>query len=88
MRTTIELSDSTYRALRAEALRRNARGFSPIVEDALIAYLAASPERERLIAAIADADGAWSEDDVRELEATRAELWSTWQTDQFSTRTS
>jgi hypothetical protein len=88
MRTTIELSDATYRALRAESLRRRIRGFSPIVEDALVAYLAAGPERDRLVAAIANAEGAWSDEDVRELEGTRAEVWSTWQTDRFSTPTS
>ena len=88
MRTTVELSDATYRALRAESIRRDIRGFSPIVEEALAAYLAAAPERERLSAAIADAEGAWSEDDARELEATRAEVWATWQTDRFSTPTS
>jgi hypothetical protein len=87
MRTTVELSDATYRALREEALSRGIRGFSQIVEAAIVAYLAAAPERDRLIAAIAAAEGAWSDDDVRELEAQRAEAWSTWQTDRFSTPT-
>ena len=88
MRTTIELSDATYRALRAEELRRGVRGFSPIVEEALVSYLEASPERERLRAAIAGAEGSWSDEDVSELESRRAEVWSTWQTDRFSTPTS
>ena len=88
MRTTIELSDATYRALRAEALDRGARGFSPIVEEALVAYLTAAPERRRLLDAIAHADGAWDEDDVREFEASRREAWATWSTDRFSTPTS
>jgi hypothetical protein len=88
MRTTIELSDATYRALRAEGLRRGVRGFSPIVEEALVSYLEASPERERLRAAIAGAEGSWSDEDVSELESRRAEVWSTWQTDRFSTQTS
>ncbi len=88
MRTTVELSDQTYRALREEAIRRGVRGFSPIVEDALVAYLANAPERQRLAAAIAAAEGAWSDRDVRELESARAEVWSTWQTDRFSTPTS
>lgn len=88
MRTTVELSELSYRALREEALRRGIRGFSPIVEEALRVYLAAAPERDRLIAAIADAEGAWDDDDVREFEARRDEAWSTWQTDRFSTPTS
>jgi hypothetical protein len=88
MRTTVELSESTYHSVRAEMLRRGERGFSPIVEEALVSYLARAPERERIAAAIAAADGAWSEDDVLDLERRRADVWSTWQTDRFSTPTS
>jgi hypothetical protein len=88
MRTTVELSDSTYRTLRAEMLERGERGFSTIVEEALVSYFAQAPERERVRDAITAADGAWSEDDVSELERRRSEAWSTWQTDRFSTPTS
>lgn len=88
MRTTIELSDATYQALRAEMLGRGERGFSPIVEEALVSYFAESPERERIRDAIAAADGAWSQEDVGELERRRSEAWPTWQTDRFSTPTS
>jgi hypothetical protein len=88
MRTTVELSDSTYQALREEALGRGIRGFSPIVEEALRAYFADAPERDRLIAAIARAEGAWDDDDVRDLQAVRGEVWSRWQTGRFSTQMS
>jgi hypothetical protein len=88
MRTAVELSGATYRALRAEMLERGVRGFSPIVEDALLAYFAATPEHDRLRAAIEQADGAWSDDDARELEDARANAWSTLETDRFSTPTS
>lgn len=83
MRTTVELSDATCCMLRQEALRRGTRGFSQIVEEALVAYLAAGADRDRLAAAIAAADGAWNDDDVDDLQSTRAEVWSTWQTDRF-----
>ena len=78
MRTTIELSDATYRALRAEGLRRGVRGFSPIVEEALVSYLEASPERERLRAAIAGAEGSWSDEDVSELERDTSQAARPW----------
>lgn len=39
MRTTIELSDRTYTLLRAKAVERGMRGFSPIVEEALERHL-------------------------------------------------
>jgi hypothetical protein len=43
------------------------------------------PERQRLAPAIGAAEGAWTDEDVDELEAKRAELWSTWQTGRFQT---
>lgn len=39
MRTTIELSDELHHQLSALAGRRGLRGFSPLVEEALHAYL-------------------------------------------------
>lgn len=39
VRTTIELSDSTYARLRAKAAERGMRGFSAIVEEALERFL-------------------------------------------------
>jgi inorganic triphosphatase YgiF len=88
MRTTIELSDSTYQALRAEMLKRGERGFSSIVEQALVAYFAEAPERERLAAAVRAVEGIWSEDEADETRRRSSEAWSTWQSDRFSTPTS
>lgn len=84
MRTTIELSDTTYRRLRAVAADRGLRGFSPIVEEAVRALL--DNDREgRAPSALAGAEGAWSEADVEDWERAREEAWSTWRADLSST---
>jgi hypothetical protein len=87
MRTTIELSDDTYRRLRAAAAERGTRGFSPIVEEALLQLLDGGRGESGLDPALAEAEGAWSEDDVEEWERARTEAWATWKTDRSSTRT-
>lgn len=87
MRTTIELSDDTYVRLRAKAAERGLRGFSPIVEEALERFLGESGQGD-LASALADADGAWSESDVKEWEQAREEAWATWPADRYSTPTS
>jgi hypothetical protein len=62
MRTTIELSDRTYTRLRAKALERGMRGFSPIVEEALERLL---EQDDDIQSAVLAAEGAWGElDDV------------------------
>ena len=81
MRTTVELSDRTYRRLRTAAVERGLRGLSPIVGEALSRYLEGEEERRDLARAIEAAEGAWSDDDVREWEAAQAAAWSTWRTD-------
>jgi hypothetical protein len=87
MRTTVELSDRTYTRLRARAAERGMRGFSTIVEEALERFLEADAG-EDLAAALAEAEGAWSDSDVREWEREREEAWSTWQAGRSSTQTS
>lgn len=79
MRTTIELSEPVHRRLRAAALSRGLRGFSPIVEEALSEYFSSEHQRRELVAAIEDAAGAWSDDDVAEFERTRERAWASWQ---------
>jgi hypothetical protein len=39
MRTTVELSEPLYKRLKAVAVDRGLRGFSPIIEEALSEYL-------------------------------------------------
>lgn len=87
MRTTIELSDRTYARLRAKAAERGMRGFSAIVEEALERLLEPGGEDD-LASALAEAEGAWSESDVKEWERTREEVWATWPADRYSTPTS
>lgn len=87
MRTTIELSDRTYARLRAKAAERGMRGFSAIVEEALERLLEQGGEDD-LASALAAAEGAWSEGDVKEWEREREEAWATWQADRYSTPTS
>ncbi len=87
MRTTIELSDRTYARLRAKAAERGMRGFSAIVEEALERLLEQGGGGD-LASALAEAEGAWSESDVKEWERAREEAWATWPADQYSTPTS
>lgn len=87
MRTTVELSDRTYTRLRARAAERGMRGFSVIVEEALERLLEDGGKDSRSSALI-EAEGAWSESDVREWERSRGEAWATWPSHQSSTQTS
>jgi len=86
VRTTIELSDRTYKRLRAKAAERGMRGFSAIVEEALERFLEQGG-KDDLASALAEAEGAWSESDVEEWEREREEAWATWP-DRSSTPTS
>jgi len=88
MRTTVELTDPLYRRLRTAAAERGLRGYSQIVEEALGEYLDAEQHRREVVTAIEEAEGAWSEDDVAELEGARREAWAQWQIDPSSTPTS
>jgi hypothetical protein len=87
MRTTVELSDRTYTRLRARAAERGMRGFSALVEEALERLLEDGGKDSRS-SALAEAEGAWSESDVREWERSREEAWATWPSQQSSTQTS
>ena len=87
MRTTIELSDHTYTRLRAKAAERGMRGFSVIVEEALVRFFERGGEDD-VVSAQMEAEGAWSESDVREWEEVREEAWASWPVDPYSTPTS
>lgn len=78
MRTTVELSTPVYRRLKAAAVDRGMRGFSPIVEEALSEYFQSELERKRHVDAIAAARGAWSEMDVAQWERDVEQAWATW----------
>ncbi len=78
MRTTVELSPPVYRRLKAAAVDRGMRGFSPIVEEALSEYFQSELERGRIADAIAAAEGAWSEMNVAQWERDVEQAWATW----------
>ena len=88
MRTTVELADPVYRRLRTAAAERGLRGYSQIVEEALVEYLDAEQQRREVVTAIEAAEGAWGEDDVAELEEARRKAWAQWRIDPSSTPTS
>jgi hypothetical protein len=81
MRTTVELSDSLYRRLRAAAAERGLRGSSELVEEAVDSYLAREHERRDLVPAIESAWGSWNEADVRDWERARDDAWARWPSD-------
>jgi hypothetical protein len=78
MRTTVELSTPVYRRLKAVAVDRGLRGFSPIVEEALSEYFQSELERKRRVDAIVAAEGAWSGMDVAQWERDVEQAWATW----------
>lgn len=76
MRTTIEISEEHHEALAALARRRGLRGFSPIVEEALDAYLhdLSSAETDLLLSL----EGSIDDDEERELRSRIDETRSVW----------
>lgn len=83
MRTTVELSDPVYKRLKATAVDRGMRGFSPIVEEALSEYFQSELERVRRVNAIAAAEGAWRDMDVEQWEREVQEAWASWKLPQY-----
>jgi len=63
------------------------RGFSAIVEEALDHFLDKGGGDD-LLAALAEAEGSWSENDAEEWERAREEAWATWPVNRSSTPTS
>jgi hypothetical protein len=63
------------------------RGFSAIVEEALERFFEEGPGDD-LVAALAEAEGAWSKSDVEEWSEAREEAWAAWPDDRSSTPTS
>lgn len=80
MRTTVELSDSLYRRVRALAAARGARGFSPIIEEAVREYLERGGPEPPADDAFTAARGAWRAADAARFEAELRDAWATWPT--------
>jgi hypothetical protein len=78
MRTTVELSDLVYKRLKSEAVERGVRGFSSIVEEALVEHFRSQSDRPARLEAIRAARGAWSETDVERWERDVRDAWAAW----------
>lgn len=76
MRTTIEIPDDIRARLLETAARRGEKGFSRIVEEALVRYLDAEADREATVGAALAVLGSLSDDEAeqmrREIDVVRA----------------
>lgn len=85
MRTTIEITEAKLRRLREMAAERGFKGYSAIIDEALEAYLNASPEaaetakRNRQVAAILATEGSIGTDEAEGIERVVRELRKKWQ---------
>jgi hypothetical protein len=78
MRTTVEITEEQHKALVALARQRGLRGFSPIVEEALDAYLThlASDEVDLLLGL----EGSIDDDEEHELRSRIDRARQVWRT--------
>ena len=74
MRTTVELTPEQHEGLTALATRRNIRGFSPLVQEAVDAYLTAHADEQ--IESLLALEGSISDEEAGELRARIDRLWS------------
>ena len=79
MRTTIELTPEQHEGLSALALRRDLRGFSALVQEAVDAYLSAHADEQ--LEALLALEGSVSDDEAGEMRKRIADLWrADWRT--------
>lgn len=78
MRTTVEITDEQHRALSTVAQRRGLRGFSPLVQEALNAYLRDLDAQE--VDLLLGLEVILDEDDEREMRSRIDVLRATWRT--------
>ncbi|MGV0745752.1 hypothetical protein [Mycolicibacterium sp. XJ870] len=76
MRTTVEITEEQHRALSVLAQHRGVRGFSPLVQEALDAYLASIAPDE--IDALLSLEGAFTDTDADQATLAVHELRGTW----------
>jgi len=76
MRTTIDLPEDQHRALSALATRRGLRGFSPLIQEALAAYLQQLDVDE--VDLLLTLEGSMSEHDELQVRTSIGEAWSAW----------
>lgn len=80
MRTTVEIPDPLYRRIRALAVERGERGFSPIIEAAVSEYLERESKDTPSSDSFAAARGAWGADEAERFASELHDAWSTWPT--------
>lgn len=78
MRTTVEIPDALRARLLEIAGRRGEKGFSRLIEEALIQFLDQEDERAKRIQAALDTLGTLSDSEVESLESAFTELRSSW----------
>lgn len=79
MRTTIEISNETRAKLMALAAKRGMRGYSEIVNEAIVEYLSKAEDRERDVEAILRLAGTLNEEEDKRMKSRLKEFWSRWQ---------
>ncbi len=76
MRTTIDITEEQHRALTALSARRSIRGFSPLVQEALDAYLAElGPDETDLLLSL---EGSITAREARQIHERIDDQWRTW----------
>lgn len=78
MRTTVELSDEVRAKLLELAARRGERGFSALVEEAVVRYLAEEDERRQRAEEARGVLGTLDPGEASELETSIALVRSRW----------
>jgi metal-responsive CopG/Arc/MetJ family transcriptional regulator len=78
MRTTIELSDDLISILHALAVKKGHRGYSKVIEEALIFYLKENEKRETGKEKILKMRGSWDGAESRETKKRLEEIRKNW----------
>lgn len=78
MRTTIELSNDLIGILHALAVKKGYRGYSKVIEEALIFYIKENERRETGKEKILKMRGSWDGAEVRETKKRLEEIRKNW----------
>ena len=78
MRTTIELSDDLISMLHALAVKKGYRGYSKVIEEALVFYIRENEKREAGREKILKMRGSWNRAEARETKRRLEEIRKNW----------
>ena len=78
MRTTIELSDDLISMLHALAVKKGYRGYSKVIEEALIFYIKENEKRETGKDNILKMRGSWNRAEATETKRRLEEITKNW----------